>query len=47
MAVIFGTAGIQLQDDQGVESVSEFRYTSVYVNRQDQWRMLALHMAPR
>lgn len=47
LAVIFGTAGLRLQNDEGAERVSELRYTSVYVKRQDQWRMLALQMAPR
>lgn len=47
LAVIFGTAELQLRDPGGQERVSKFRYTSVYVKRRDQWRMLALQMAPR
>lgn len=47
LAVIFGTAELRLQAPDAEERLSVFRYTSVYVKRQDEWRLLALQMAPR
>ena len=47
LAVVFGTTELRLQGADGDERLSVFRYTSVYVKRQDDWRLLALQMAPR
>lgn len=47
LAIIFGTTELRLQAPGGEQRLSVFRYTSVYVKRQGQWRMLALQMAPR
>lgn len=47
IAVIFGTADIRFATAEGTEKVSALRYTSTYVNRDGQWRMLALHMQQR
>lgn len=47
LAIIFGTTELHLLAEGAQERRSRFRYTSVYVNRQGQWRMLALQMAPQ
>jgi ketosteroid isomerase-like protein len=47
VAIVSGTAEIRLAAPGGDEQVSLLRYTSVYLKRQDEWRMLALHMSPR
>ena len=47
IAIVFGTAEIRTDETGEDERVSVLRYTSVYVKRQGQWRMLALQMAPR
>lgn len=47
MAIIFGTTELRLQPPGGAEQVATLRYTSSYVKRDGEWRMLALHMAPR
>ncbi len=46
-ALVFGTADLTFARADGTESVSSLRYTSVYVKRDDGWRMLALQMQPR
>lgn len=47
IALIFGTAAIQMKGADGEVSVWTLRYTSTYVNRDGQWRMLALQMQNR
>lgn len=46
-ALVFGTADLRFGRADGSESVSSLRYTSVYVKRDESWRMLALQMQPR
>jgi hypothetical protein len=46
-AIVFGTAKLQFAVPGKEDSVSILRYTSTYVKRRGQWRMLALQMAPR
>ena len=47
IALIFGTAELRFADPGKGESVQDLRYTSTYVKRQGQWRMLALQMQQR
>lgn len=47
IAFIFGTADLQFANPGEPNSVSAWRYTSAYVKRYEQWRMLALHMQER
>ena len=47
VALIFGTAELRFADPGKEESVQNLRYTSTYVKRQGQWRMLALQMQQR
>ena len=47
VALVFGTADLRFGRADGTESVSSLRYTSVYVKREGDWRMLALQMQPR
>ena len=47
MALVFGTAELRLAVPGKDASVSILRYTSTYVKRQGQWRMLALQMQQR
>lgn len=47
MALVFGTAELQFAAPGKEKSVSTLRYTSTYVKRQGQWRMLALQMQKR
>lgn len=47
VAFVFGTADLRFFSPEKGESVSSLRYTSTYVNRQGQWRMLALQMQQR
>lgn len=47
IAFIFGTADLRFAGPDRTETTSSLRYTSVYVNRQGQWRMLALQMQQR
>ena len=47
IALIFGTADLRFADPGKEDRVSSLRYTSTYVKRQGQWRMLALQMQPR
>ncbi len=46
-ALVFGTADICFGGPDGTESLSSLRYTSVYVRRDEAWRMLALQMQAR
>lgn len=47
VALVFATADLRFGRPDGTESVSSLRYTSVYVKRDDGWRMLALQMQAR
>jgi ketosteroid isomerase-like protein len=47
IAIIFGTAELRFGTGGPDQRVSEQRYTSVYVRRKGQWRMIALQMTPR
>jgi hypothetical protein len=47
MAVILGTAELQFQDPCQPPRTSRLRYTSVWVKRDEGWRMLALQMQAR
>jgi len=47
MALIFGTADLHFASPGKPETVSSLRYTSAYVRRDGQWRMLALQMQQR
>jgi ketosteroid isomerase-like protein len=47
IAIVFGTADLKFAGPDNSESVSSLRYTSTYVNRHGQWRMLALQMQKR
>ena len=44
IALVFGTAELRFAVPGKEASVSTLRYTSTYVKRQGQWRMLALQM---
>jgi ketosteroid isomerase-like protein len=46
IAIVFGTAKLQFAVPGKEDSVSILRYTSTYVKRGGQWRMLALQMTP-
>lgn len=47
IALIFGTTDLRFEVPGKELSVSSLRYTSTYVKRQGQWRMLALQMQKR
>jgi len=47
IAFIFGTADLQFEVPGKEDVVSSLRYTSAYVKREGQWRMLALQMQKR
>jgi hypothetical protein len=47
VALIFGTAELRFASPGKPETISTLRYTSTYINRQGQWRMLALQMQQR
>lgn len=47
IAFVFGTADLRFAVPGKPESVSSLRYTSAWVKRQGQWRMLALQMQQR
>ena len=47
VALIFGTADLRFAGPGKEERVSSLRYTSTYVKRNGQWRMLALQMQQR
>ena len=47
VALVFGTAEIRFASPGKPESTSTLRYTATYINRQGQWRMLALQMQQR
>jgi hypothetical protein len=47
IAIVFDTADLKFAGPGIAESLSSLRYTSTYVNRQGQWRMLALQIQKR
>jgi hypothetical protein len=47
VAMIFGTAEFLYAVPDGEDATSLARYTSVYVKRDGQWRVIGLHMAER
>lgn len=47
IALVFGTAELKFANPGRPESTSTLRYTATYVNRQGQWRLLALQMQQR
>jgi len=44
VAVTFGTAELTFQRPDSTLSVSDLRYTAVYINRDGEWRMLAVQL---
>ena len=46
LGIIFGTAELKFQAPGEESHLSKLRYTSVYVKRGEQWKMLALQMQP-
>lgn len=47
VALVFGTADLRFGGEGKEETVQSLRYTSTYVKRGGQWRMLALQMQAR
>ena len=47
VALVFGTTEIRTAAQEGGERVSLLRYTSIYVKREGDWRLLGLQMQPR
>jgi ketosteroid isomerase-like protein len=47
VAIIFGTADLRFSDPGKEDALQSLRYTSTYMKRQGQWRMLALQMQQR
>jgi hypothetical protein len=47
VAFVFGTAELRFANPGKPESTSALRYTATYVNRNGQWRLLALQMQQR
>ena len=47
VALIFGTTELRSLDENGDEIKHLYRYTSTLVNRDGNWRYLALQMTPR
>ena len=46
-AVVIGTADIWFAQAEGPDKLSTLRYSSTYIRREGQWRMLSLHLAQR
>ena len=46
-AVVIGTADIWFAQAEGPDKLSALRYSSTYIKRDGQWRMLSLHLAQR
>jgi len=46
-AVVIGTADIWFAQAEGQDKLSTLRYSSTYIRREGEWRMLSLHLAPR
>lgn len=47
IALIFGTTDLRFREPDKSERLSSLRYTATYVNRNGEWRMLALQMQER
>ena len=47
VAVVIGTADVWFSHPDRLDTLSTFRYSSTYVRREGQWRMLSLHLSPR
>ncbi len=47
VALVFGTSELTFAGEGDERSVAALRYTAAYVNRDGQWRMLALQMQRR
>jgi len=47
MGFTFGTAVLTFEEPDGKQSQSTLRYTSAYVNRDGEWRMIMLQMQAR
>jgi steroid delta-isomerase-like uncharacterized protein len=47
VALVFGTTELRFAAPEGTERVSTLRYTSTYVRREGDWRLLALQMQAR
>lgn len=47
VAIVFGTADLRFAPSGRPEIVSSLRYSTTYVKRDGEWRMLALQMQPR
>jgi len=47
VALVFGTAEIRFAKPGKPESTSTLRYTATYIDREGQWRLLALQMQQR
>jgi len=47
MAVVLATTELSFDQSDGPTPISRLRYTAVYVKRDGEWRMLALHIQPR
>jgi hypothetical protein len=47
VAVVIGTADIWFAHPDRLDTLSTFRYSSTYIRREGQWRMLSLHLSPR
>jgi len=47
VALVFGTATLRFASESGEETVATLRYTSTYINRDGQWRMLAVQLQKR
>jgi len=46
VAIIFGTTELRFEDPGAEPRSAKLRYTSVYAQRDGEWRMLALQMQP-
>ena len=47
MAIVLATTELSFDESGGPRPISRLRYTAVYVERDGEWRMLALHIQPR
>ena len=47
IAIVLATTELSFDQSGGPRPMSRLRYTAVYVKREGEWRMLALHIQPR
>jgi len=47
IAIVLATTELSFDQSGGPRPMSRLRYTAVYVKREEEWRMLALHIQPR